>query len=199
MEYIDKIIKLIKTGHIKTKYSHHNLVYRRLRQFIFSVDCSGLMEFWLKKKYPQALAEIYDYVYQNRNVPKCEIKRLYSFDFYDFFLSLNNDDKKCSWKKVDITKPLQRGDVIAFINPLRKWRFGHVAIVDSEIKRTSNLIRVKVIDSSQIEHCDDYRQSNKKGIGKGTIELYLENNDVVSIGYMPGQIKPRLAKVARLR
>ena len=120
MEYIDKIIKLIKTGHIKTKYSHHNLVYRRLRKFIFSVECSGLMEFWLKKKHPQALAEIYDYVYQNRNVPKCQIKRLYSFDFYDFFCSLNNDDKKCSWKKVDIIKPLKEVTLLLLLTLKKK-------------------------------------------------------------------------------
>ncbi len=198
MKYIDKIIKLIKAGYIKTKYSHHNLVYRRLHQFIFSVDCSGLIEFWLNKKHPQAAAEIYDFVYQNRNVSKCEIKRLYSFDFYDFFSSLNSDKKYCCWQKVDVSQPLQRGDIIAFINPKRKGRFGHVAVVDFEIERIYNKIRIKIIDSSQIEHNDDYRQSSQKGIGEGVIELYLENNQVVSISYMPDQIKPRLAQIGRL-
>ena len=59
MNYLEKIIKLVKSGKIKTKYSHFNLIYRRQKNFIFSVDCSGLVEFWLSKKHPEALQEVY--------------------------------------------------------------------------------------------------------------------------------------------
>ncbi len=195
MQYIDKILKLIKANIIKTKYSHHNLVYRRCNKFVFSVDCSGLVEFWLFKRNPQALAEIYDFVFQNRQVNKKEIKRLYSFDFYDFFSSI-----ECTsyWQHIKISSTLKRGDILAFINPNKKGRFGHVAIVDKEISRNEQKIIVKVIDSSQIEHREDYRQSIKKGIGCGIIELYIENENVTKISYCPNEIKPRLIKVARL-
>ena len=194
MEYIDKIIKLIKTGHIKTKYSHHNLVYRRLRKFIFSVDCSGLMEFWLKKKHSQALAEIYDYVYQNRNVPKCQIKRLYSFDFYDFFCALNNDDKKCSWEKVDITKHLQRGDVIAFINHHKKGRFGHVAIVDSEIRRTQNQIKVKVIRKEFFSRITTYPTTIYR-IQASKIIVHISNFIIKILGTITEHITHRIIRI----
>lgn len=198
MQYLDKILKLVKKGRIKTKYSHYNLVYRRLKQFIFSVDCSGLLEFWLSKEHPYALAEIYDYVYQQRPVAKDEIKRLYSFDFYDFFCAVK-ERPCCCWQEVNIAETLQRGDIIAFINPKRAGRFGHVAIVDEEIKRNESKIVIKVIDSSAVEHMSDYRQSNKKGIGHGIIELYLQKNAVVSISFHPGQVKPRLVRIGRLR
>ena len=114
MNYLEKIIKLVKCGRIKTKYSHFNLIYRRKKNFIFSVDCSGLVEFWLLKRHQEALQEIYDFVYQNRNVARQEIKRLYSFDFYDFFKKWIS--ASLYWKLVDIKMPLCRGDVIACIN-----------------------------------------------------------------------------------
>ena len=194
MQYIDKILKLIRAGRIKTKYSHVNFIHRRHNHFIFSVDCSGLVEFWLFKRNPKALAEIYDFVYQNRQVSKDAIKRLYSFDFYDFFTSLNNSS---CWQNVAISADLKRGDIIAFINPHKKGRFGHVAIVDEQISRDEQKIVVRIIDSSQIEHINDYRQSAKKGIGCGIIELYIEKDSITQVSYCFGSIKPRLTKIAR--
>ena len=52
-----------------------------------------------------------------------------------------------------------KGDVIAFINPNKKGRFGHVAVVEEELYRSENKVVVRVIDSSQIKHIDDIRQS----------------------------------------
>lgn len=190
MNYLDKILKLIQKGKIKTKYSHYNLIYRRLRHFIFSVDCSGLIEFWLSKKYPHALAEVYDFVYQIRPVAKKEIKRLYSFDFYDFFNCLIKSSY-CCWEEVKLTAPLCRGDIIAFVNPETKGRFGHVAIVAEELARENSKIMVRVYDSSQIEHIEDFRQSNKRGIGHGIIELNLQQNETVAVFFQAGQIKTR--------
>jgi len=195
MQYIDKILKLVRTGYIKTKYSHANFIRRRYNQFIFNVDCSGLVEFWLSKRHPKALAEVYDFVYQNRQVPEEAIKRLYSFDFYDFFASLKSSS---CWQTVTTSANLKRGDIIAFINPHKKGRFGHVAIVDKEISRDKQKIVVKIIDSSQIEHISDYRQSSKKGIGCGIIELYIEKSSITQVSYCLGQIKPRLIQIARL-
>ena len=100
MQYLEKIVRLVEKGRIKTKYSHHNLIYRRQNHFIFSVDCSGLVEFWLSKRAPLALAEIYDFVYRVRPVGKEQIKRLYSFDFYDYFGSIAEKGGQ-HWQVVD--------------------------------------------------------------------------------------------------
>ncbi len=198
MHYIDKILRLIKTGKIKTKYSHNNLIYRRRNNFIFSVDCSGLVEFWLYKRYNKALREVYDYVYKARDVDKNKIKRLYSFDFYDYFCSLETSESN-NWKLVKYNQILERGDVIAFINPQRAGRFGHLAIVDKEICRQGDSIKVKIIDSSAIEHHDDYRQTSKMGIGYGIIEIGQEKNKEFLVKYSPDNHRVREIMIGRLK
>lgn len=198
MKYLYKILKLIKCERIKTKYSHHNLIYRRGKKFVFSVDCSGLVEFWLKKTNPKARSEVYDFLYQNRNVDENEIKRLYSFDFYDFFNFIQGYNNFC-WQKISINEKLITGDIIAFINPNKKGRFGHVAVVEEELYRSENKIVVRVIDSSQIKHIDDIRQSEKMGIGQGIIELYKDEEKITSICYCPDEVKIRYATVGRLK
>ena len=197
MNYLYKILKLVKYGRVKTRYSHNNLIYRRGNKFIFSVDCSGLVELWLKKTNPKARSEIYDFLYQNRAVDKKEIKRLFSFDFYDFFNFIPSKDNSC-WQKLSLSEKFCSGDVLAFINPNKKGRYGHVAIVEDEIYRDKNKIVVKIIDSSQIKHFDDFRQSEKMGIGQGIIELYLDGEKVTSVCYCPDEIKERYANAARL-
>ncbi len=198
MRYLDKILKLVKTGIIKTRYSHFNLIYRRRKKFIFSVDCSGLVEFWLAKNYPQALTEIYDFVYQVRQVAQKEIKRLYSFDFYDFFTDIEKVPSNY-WQFIDIHQKFERGDIISFINGNKKGRFGHVMVVDEELHRTEDKIVLRIIDSSQIEHIEDYRQSDKKGIGCGTIELDIQKEGAISICYCTGKKVERQVSVARLK
>ena len=197
MNYLEKIIKLVKSGKIKTKYSHFNLIYRRRKTFIFSVDCSGLVEFWLKKKHSEALQEIYAFVYQARQVSQKQIKRLYSFDFYDFFEK--GILSESLWKLVRIEEPLQRGDVVACINEEQKGRFGHVAVVEKELYRDENVLRLQVIDSSAMEHFCDERPSEKKGIGRGILELHLQNGVVSEICYMPECSRARKVLIGRLK
>lgn len=198
MNYLYKILKLIKCDKIKTKYSHHNLIYKRGKKFVFSVDCSGLVEFWLKKTNYEARNEVYNFLYENRTVDKSQIKRLFSFDFYDFFNFIG--DNKCScWQKLSFNEKLKSGDIIAFINPNKKGRYGHVAVVEKELYRDVNKIVVKIIDSSQIKHFDDFRQTKKMGIGCGIIELYMNDEKVNYVCYCPDEIKERFANVARLK
>lgn len=198
MQYLEKIVRLVEKGRIKTKYSHHNLIYHRQNHFIFSVDCSGLVEFWLSKRAPLALAEIYDFVYRVRPVGKEQIKRLYSFDFYDYFCSIAEKGGQ-HWQVVDTMQILRQGDIIAFINQNRRGRFGHIAVVDKEIERNSERIVVRIIDSSTVEHIDDCRPSVKKGIGKGSIELHLTNGKITSVCYTPSCYKSRQVMIGRLK
>ena len=197
MNYLEKILKLVKSGKIKTKYSHFNLIYHRRKTFVFSVDCSGFVEFWLKKKHPRALQEIYTFVYRMRQVPQNQIRRLYSFDFYDFFEK--GVLPGSLWKVVQIKELLQKGDIIACINEERKGRFGHVAVVEKELYRDENVLRLQVIDSSAIEHFHDERPSAQKGIGCGVLELHMQSGEVSEICYMPECAHTRKVLVGRLK
>ncbi len=106
-----------------------------------------------------------------------EIKKMKigEVDFYDFF-NFIGDDKCSCWQKLSFNEKLKSGDVIAFINPNKKGRYGHVAVVEEELYRDVNKIVVKIIDSSQIKHFDDFRQTKKMGIGCGIIELYMNED-----------------------
>lgn len=198
MIYLDKILKMLKSDKVRARYSHDNKVYRQDKKMVFEVDCSGLFEFWLSKRYPAALDEIYDFIYAVRSVDKAEIQRLYSFDVYDFFAHIAQD-KSIYWQPVDINAPLQAGDVIAFVKEGEKNRFGHVAIVRREVERSPEKIVVQVMDSSRIEHLNDWRQSSDGGIGEGALEMYRQKGDVTAICYKPDCVKIRKVAAGRLK
>lgn len=198
MKYLDKILKLVKRGKVKTKYSHDNRIYRQNQKIVFEVDCSGLLEFWLGKRHPEALKEIYGYVYKVRPVDKAEIQRLYSFDIYDFFACIAQNGSR-HWQLVDINAPLRQGDVIALVKEGDRNRFGHVATVQKELERNSEKITVRVMDSSQVEHIDDWRQDKDKGIGEGVLELHRFQGRITAVCYTPDCIKVRKVLVGRLK
>lgn len=198
MKYLDKILKLVRLGKIKTRYSHDNHIYRQNQKIMFEVDCSGLFEFWLNRWYPEALKEIYAYIYKVRLVDKAEIQRLYSFDIYDFFSQLGQE-KSQYWQLVDINEPFKAGDVIAFVKKGEKNRFGHVAIIQKELARSLEKITVQVMDSSQIEHINDWRQTKENGIGEGILEMHCQNGDITAVCYTPDCIKVRKVLIGRLK
>lgn len=198
MKYLDKILKLVKRGKVQTKYSHDNKIYRQKNKMVFEVDCSGLFEFWLGKWHPEALREIYGYIYKVRSVDKSEIQRLYSFDIYDFFSYLAQNESRY-WQAVDTGKPLQSGDVIAFVKEGERNRFGHVALVRKELERNAEKITVQVMDSSQVKHIDDWRQTKENGIGEGVLEMHCQGSSVTAVCYTPDCIKVRKVLVGRLK
>jgi len=157
-----------------------------------------LVDLWLQNEYPEARDEIFDYVLQVRDIAKYQITRLYSFDFYDFFQNIKENASN-NWQFVDISNTLQSGDILAFINPKRQGRWGHVAVVEQEISRDNEKIIVKIIDSSNYCHFDDWHQSSKMGIGCGIIELYIDKNKVVKVCYGPDCTRIRDVCVGRLK
>lgn len=198
MKYLDKILKLVKQGKIKTRYSHDNRLSFQNQKIMFEVDCSGLLEFWLGKRHPEALKEIYDYIYKVRAVDKTEIQRLYSFDIYDFFAHLVQNESRY-WQVAEINEVFQTGDVIAFVKEGERNRFGHVALVQKELGRNAEKITVRVIDSSQVEHIDDWRQTKENGIGEGSLEIHCQSGSVTAVCYTPDCIKIRKVLVGRLK
>ncbi len=198
MHWLIDLLNKIRCDELKTAYSHENKVYTQNDVSFLELDCSGLAELWLRNARPQALAEVYDYIRRIRDTDKYQIVRLYSFDFYDFFNS-ESIITSSQWQKVDIKQELHCGDILAFINPLKKGRWGHVAIVEQEISRSSTKIVIRVIDSSLKPHFDDWRQSDKMGIGQGTIELILDQGEIKEVCYGAECREIRKVCAARLK
>ena len=120
------------------------------------------------------------------------------FDIYDFFAHINQN-KSQYWQTVDIKSPLQAGDIIAFVKEGERNRFGHVAVVHKELERNAEKITVQVMDSSQVKHIDDWRQTKENGIGEGVLELHCTNGSVTAVCYTPDCIKHRKVLVGRLK
>ncbi|MBQ9235448.1 MAG: hypothetical protein IJ184_03175 [Alphaproteobacteria bacterium] len=196
MLYLRQLLNEIKQGNIKTAYSHQTLIDEA--RGILEADCSALAEYWLQQAHPRALAEIYAYINQVRDVKKYRIERLYSFDFYDFFCELSKTGSS-SWDVVNWQQRLQAGDLLALVNRSPQHRWGHIAIITDELARTENMLRLRVIDSSRTQHFDDWRQSVKMGIGEGVIELYFTGNELQNVCYAKECIKPRAAQIGRLK
>ena len=188
MQYLYHLLKCLKKGEAKTCYSHD--MYISSDEKYMAVDCSGLVDFWLQKEYPLARAEIFDYILQVRDIVKYKITRLYSFDFYDFFQYIKENSSD-NWQFVDVEKKLAKGDILAFINPARKGRWGHVAVVEQEISRDDEKIVLKVIDSTTYKHFEDWHQSDDMGIGSGIIELYKDKGKLVKVCYGPNCMRVR--------
>ena len=196
MKYLHNLLQLLKKSELQTGYSHDTLINNEAK--IIETDCSGLVDLWLQNEYPEARSEIFDYVLRVRDTAKYQITRLYSFDFYDFFQNIK-ENASTNWQFVDINDLLQAGDVLAFINPEHKGRWGHVAVVEEEISRNDEKIIVKIIDSSNYCHFDDWHQSDKMGIGCGIIELYINKNKVIKVCYGPDCMRIRDVCIGRLQ
>lgn len=195
MMYLQQLIERIQENRLKSVYSHDNATVLNGAEKVMKFDCSGLVEMWLRERYPLALKEVFDYILQVRDTEKYDISRLYSFDFYDFFKNIKNDSRE--WQRCNIEDCLQKGDILAFINPLKKWRWGHMAVVKEELARNEQKITVKVIDSSANKHIEDMRQHT--GIGQGIIELYFTNNKVEKVCYDGENMRIRYVCIGRLK
>ena len=198
MYWLNNLLNDIANGKVQTRYSHDNRICTHNNVSELDVDCSGLVELWLKNSHNSALAEVYHYINKVRDTTKYQINRLYSFDFYDFFNSAEITDSP-NWRLVDVMQKLQCGDVLAMINPQKSGRWGHVAIVAKEISRTADKICLDIIDSSNILHYNDKRNPIRKGIGRGNVDLLLQNENIVTICYNQQCQKVRAIKIARLR
>lgn len=180
MFHITAILKLINRGILKSCYSHSNKTYRKAKKFIFNIDCSGLIEFWLKRNYAPALDEIYDFVFNVKNVQKSQFERLYSFDYLDFFGHLENNSSP-NWQLVDLDN-LQYDTIVALAKNSGQNRYGHIAIILDVVKRTDKKLVLHVCDSSNVPHDEDNRDK-KMGIGTGRITILNPSAPVSYVKY----------------
>ncbi|MBS4773954.1 MAG: hypothetical protein KHX55_06745 [Proteobacteria bacterium] len=198
MFHLRNILKLIRRQFIHSAYSHENTIYRQAKKLYFNVDCSGFVTFWLSKYYPMAFQEIHNYVTEIKKVPAEEFKRLYSFDFLDFFNYLD-EHKSVQWQSLTSGEKLQKGDIVSFARVHPRARFGHIAVILEVLRQTPQKWVIRVCDSSDCLHEDDTRCKNM-GIGSGIIRIYNPEAEVSIVKYSRlGKKYERIVRCGRLK
>ena len=129
---------------------------------VYDCDCNGYLGFILKNTAPNHLAHIP----KETNQPRPR-----AFEYFTFFASLTPSSAG-DWKRVDLMKDANRGDIVA-------WRFptleahsdtGHVVILAEapKLAASGDFFTVRVYDSALEAHFDDTRKPGGSPSPKGT-------------------------------
>jgi hypothetical protein len=142
---------------------------------VYDCDCNGYVGFVLKNTAPNHLAHIPKETNQSR--PR-------AFEYFTFFASLTPNSAG-DWKRVDLMKDANRGDILA-------WRFptleahtdtGHVVILAEapKLAASGDFFTVRVYDSALEAHFDDTRKPDGNpslkgatGVGSGILNLKVD-------------------------
>jgi hypothetical protein len=157
-------------------YTHETYVDETQR--IFNFDCSGFLIYALTRSDPHAISDLETERHESR--PLAE-------DFVGFFSALpqpgqtNGTFGEKRWDKVLRVVDLERGDVVAWLEPQASdsRNTGHTMIVRSKLANHPYIaggILVPVIDSTETPHgADDTRAPSGQGLGAGTIVLLTDS------------------------
>ena len=142
---------------------------------VYDCDCNGFVGFVLQNTAPHHLARIP----QEAGQP-----RPHAFEYFSFFASLTPSSAG-DWKRVDLLKDANRGDVLA-------WRFptleahtdtGHVVILAEapRLAASGDFFTVRIYDSALEAHFDDTRKPNGNpsptgatGVGSGVLNFKVD-------------------------
>jgi hypothetical protein len=140
------------------------------RKGIYEFDCSGMIDWVLRKSAPVARAS---------SAAGLEHRPLAS-DFYRRIARAPADREQGGWRRVAKLEDAAPGDVIAWIKPpiIPSPNTGHVAVIVLDPMRVlgrDDAFLVRVADSTSLLHQDDTREG-RNGFGFGTI-LVLTDAD----------------------
>jgi hypothetical protein len=143
----------------ETHYQHKTHVDTGLG--IYDMDCSGFVDFLLKRFAPDQFAQVP--IESGHARPRAAT-------YYQFLHGLAQTPMP-GWTTVHKLADAQPGDIIAWeLTAAAREDTGHVVIVAAAPVQTSfELYRVSVYDSSEIRHDEDTRPEGTSGVGKGTI------------------------------
>lgn len=130
----------------------------------FDYDCSGFVNYTLKEVAPAAFTD----VAAVRARPNAKA-------YHDFF----QGKPTTHWRAVDKATEIQRGDLIAWLEPTDtdSTNSGHVviAVAAPVVNAAKHEVSVEVIDSAKSGHgTTDTRPKGESGLGKGPIILELD-------------------------
>jgi hypothetical protein len=162
----DAAEKLI--GEIReTHYQHKTYVVQSAG--IYDMDCSGFVDYLLKRVAPEQYADLP--IETGHARPRAAI-------YFDLFHGLPGSPLP-GWKSIDRLADAQRGDIIAWAleaSTQKPGDTGHVVIVAaSPVPVNTREYRVAVYDSSGIHHDEDSRPKATSGIGAGVITFQVDD------------------------
>lgn len=135
----------------------------------FNYDCSGLLDYALKKIAPQAYTE----------VPISKSKCPLAQDFYQLFSQAL--PKSSHWVRVSKVSHVRAGDVVVWLRPPESdsHNTAHVMIVRQKptVSSQPDERLISVIDSTSSRHADDSRAKNQTGLGTGVIGVIVDSQD----------------------
>jgi hypothetical protein len=154
----------------ETHYQHKTYVVPA--EGIYDMDCSGFIDYLLKRVAPQQYANLP--IETGHARPRAAM-------YFDLFQSLPGNPAP-GWKSIDRLADTQRGDIIAWsleASTQKPGDTGHVVIVaNPPVPTNEREYRVAVYDSSGIHHDDDSRLKTTNGIGKGVITFKVDERGI---------------------
>ncbi|EPR37661.1 hypothetical protein dsx2_0593 [Desulfovibrio sp. X2] len=177
-----------------TRYGHHAKIDEARGRYV--LDCSSFIDLLLRRRMPEALAEIpFD---SGRHT------RQRAGDFERFFAGLP-DGGDTFWLPVRRVRDLRPGDVVAWqrLADSRTKNSGHVVLVRAAPRPSPNLSGewlVEVIDFTSAPHAADTRPAGADGLGAGLIGLLAApDGSPTGFRWKGGQGRERLTAVAMAR
>jgi len=149
----------------ESKYSHVTVVDERAGRY--ELDCSGLVNWVLRRTAPGALGVV---------VGRAKKGRPLARDYYwEIARTRPGPRAPRGWMRVSRVSDARAGDVIAWLKPelLRSTNTGHVAFLLEDPTPTEHVeggFLLRIADASRYRHDDDDRsESGRTGFGSGTI------------------------------
>jgi len=156
-----------------SSYQHKTEVDESAGQFDY--DCSGFVDYALKKVAPAAYKEL--------PISKASAKRPLAQDFYNFFSSLTGSSltgKSAHWEAIGKATDLKPGDLVSWLRPPDNdsSNTGHVMLVRAPAQlnpQNPQEVLVEVLDSTTSPHAQDSRAVGQNGLGSGTIGILTDS------------------------
>jgi hypothetical protein len=165
----DAAEKLLGAIH-ETHYQHRTYIVESAG--IYDMDCSGFVDFLLKRVAPE------QYVCLPIEPGHARPRAAMYFEL----LSGLPGNRVPGWNPIDRLADAQRGDIVAWAltaSTQKPGDTGHVVIVAAPpILVSPGQYRVVVYDSSGIHHDDDSRPEATSGIGKGAITFRADDRGI---------------------
>lgn len=161
------IIEKIDHNLKQTNYQHNTIV--REKTGIYLWDCSGMVNWILKRSFPKAYYSI-------------GIDRPVARDYYFKIKSSPINRFSKGWMRLKHIKEAAPGDLFAWVRPpnFPSKNTGHVGFVLEQpqlVQRNPEAYLLKISDATTIPHQNDSRTDNEMtGFGIGSIMFITDNN-----------------------
>ena len=155
-----RLLERIQNRLKRTRYQHRTVVRQWRGEFLW--DCSGMVEWILKRAAPRTLSGIY----RERPVAR---------DFFRVISRAPVERARRGWRRLERLQDARPGDVFAWLRPpdWGKGITGHVGFIlrpPRRVRGRPGTFAVRIADATSIPHQNDTRDyGGPGGFGVGTI------------------------------